>query len=382
MIEEYPELVLSTYKKMRENGELRTVIPKETTAALKNACLKVYDGRYNPEDADILSVFFNVDKMGCDFRKVISNVKSDYFKALWKHIRDKTETTDERNSDLLAWLIDFKPRPSGSYYKNLREVKQITEDSNDETNIITNDKVKIDIDEEGVETGREIQEQGNIDEKLGLEQPIVELEAPKQSDDIDDIKQIRTLVNTENKVDIKELSTEPLIANRYNVIACIILLLVGCTSFVLWENSPTTVRMPNADERYMYWDGDHYEPIKDDQQKLGVPIIALDLQALKRQRRINLPDTMTKYSLGKVWHIKIGNIPEFYTDSGMHPVDTARRLRPMSTYIQAKYNSYPRYLLTHLVWFICAAFFIALCGLCISKLKKEKKDSELVPSAQ
>jgi hypothetical protein len=138
----------------------------------------------------------------------------------------------------------------------------------------------------------------------------------------------------------------------------------------------TTVRMPNPDEKYMYWDGDHYEPVKEGEQKAGVPTIKLNLQALKRQRRINLHDTMTNYSVGKVWHIKIGNNPEFYTDSGMHPVDTARRLRPMSSYVHTKYNSYPRYILTHLVWFICAAFLISICGFGVSRIKRKVSDEK------
>lgn len=318
MPEDYQDLVLATYKKMRDGGELYTILPKETTTRLRTACLKVYDSRYIPKeadilpnDADILSVFFEVDKMKCDdYRKVINDSEPDDFKALCNHIKGETGKTSEENTDLLAWLIDFQPRPSGIYYSTLVR---------------------------GKDNGRGA---------------------------------------GERKTKPNNLLTQQLFLTRYIVVSCIFLIFIGSIAFTIWENWSTTIRMPNPDEKYMYWDGDHYEPVKEGEQKAGVPTIKLNLQALKRQRRINLHDTMTNYSVGKVWHIKIGNNPEFYTDSGIHPVDTARRLRPMSSYVHTKYNSYPRYILTHLVWFICAAFLISICGFGVSRIKRKVSDEK------
>lgn len=330
MPEDYQDLVLAAYKKMRDNGKLYTILPKETTTRLRTACLKVYDSRYIPKeadilpnDADILSVFFEVDKMKCDdYRKVINDSEPDDFKALCNHIKGETGKTSEENTDLLAWLIDLEPRPRSSYY-------------------LSPDKII----------------------KIGGK-PIDDLPLPPST------------TTPPIPPDPPKSFYIPRFSPRYITVSCITLLFVCTASFAVWERWVKMVRMPELGEKYMYWDGDHYEPVKEGEQKAGVPIIKLNLQALKRQRRINLHDTMTNYSVGKVWHIKIGNNPEFYTDSGMHPVDTARRLRPMSSYVHTKYNSYPRYMLTHLVWFICAAFLISICGFGVSRMKRKVSDEK------
>lgn len=397
MTEEYPELVLSTYKKMRDNGELYTILPKETTAALKNACLKVYDSRYNLEDADILSVFFNVDKMKCDFRKVISEVKSDYFKALYNHIRDETDT-NERNSDLLAWLINFKPRPSGSYYKNLRENIKLTEKSGEKTTEVIIDNTNQNRGQEQVIGNIALENQENLDIKLieYTNEPTTEPTSQSTTETIGKTEDEKESISKPitppvviipikiNDGKIDEYNTKPPIQTedpvyiprfspRYITISCIILLLVGTTSFVAWENSGTSVRMPNSDEKCMYWNEDHYEPVKCDEQIANATIIPLNLKKLQDQRKINLSDTLTSYSLGKVWYKGFVKDHEYFTDSGAYPLDTQRMLRPLSNTILSKYTSNYRYMLTRLVWFLCAAIFVSLCGYWASTLKKEVK---------
>lgn len=397
MTPEYPELVLSTYKKMRDNGELYMILPRETTAALKNACLKVYDSRYNQDDADILSVFFNVDKMKCDFRKVISEVKSDYFKALYNHIRDETDT-NERNSDLLAWLINFKPRPSGSYYKNLRENIKLTEKSGEKITEVIIDNTNQNIGQEQLTGNIALENQENLgvkliectneltteptsqstteiigkteDEKESISKPItppVVIIPIKINDGKIDEDNTKPPVQTNDPIYIPRFSP------RYITISCILLLFIGSSSFVAWENSTISVRMPKADEKCMYWNEDHYEPVKCNAQIANATITPLDLKKLQRQRKINLSDTLTSYSLGKVWYKGFVKDHEFFTDSGAYPQDIQRVLKPLTNTILTKYTSNYRYLLTRLVWFICAAFFISICGFAVSKLEKEVK---------
>lgn len=387
MIEEYPEVVLSTYKKMRDNGELYTVIPKETTAALKNACLKVYDSRYTQDDADILSVFFNVDKMKCDFRKVISGVKSDYFKALYNHIRDETDT-NERNSDLLAWLIDFKPRPSGAYYKNLRE--SIKSNNAGETTIEietddvqqNNGEVEIRIEtksQENLGTGSVPYIEEPATETIGTTErekthitnpttpPVIIIPVKTNDIDVDGGSNIKPPLTPEDPIYIPRFSP------RYITLSCIILLFVGSTSFVAWEITPTAVRMPKSGEECMYWNEDHYEPIDCKKTVNKARIIPLDLKTLTQQRKINIPDTLTSYSIGKVWYKGYGAGHEYFTAAGVYPPDTVRTLKKLSSGIFKNHLSYYRYLLTRLVWFLCAAIFISLCGIWASKLRKEVK---------
>ncbi|RLJ73711.1 hypothetical protein [Pedobacter alluvionis] len=325
MPEDYQDIVLAAYKKMRDNGELRTILTGETTTRLKKACLKVYDSRYNPKDADILSMFFEIDRIECDdFRKVIYDSEPDDYKALCNHIKEETGKTSEENTDLLAWLIGF---PTQYEWMEL---------SDEEKELII-EKIA----------------NGNKTPPVVIgptNPPILQPKPPRE-----------------------ETTYRPRFSQHHIIISCIILLFVGTTFFAIWERDTKMIRMPESGEKFMYWDGDHYEPVKDGEQEPGITIIPLNLQTLKQQRKINLPDTLTSYSIGKVWYKGFVKDHEFFTDSGAYPQDIQRVLKPLTNTILTKYTSNYRYLLTRLVWFICATFFISLCGFAVSKLEKEVK---------
>ncbi|RZJ90604.1 MAG: hypothetical protein EOO20_07635 [Chryseobacterium sp.] len=81
----------------------------------------------------------------------------------------------------------------------------------------------------------------------------------------------------------------------------------------------------------MYWAGDHYEAIDCNRQIFGVQSIALDTMKLNHFKKITQPDTMTTYSIGKVWYIKTDNPkPECFTADGTHPFYPGRDLRPLT----------------------------------------------------
>jgi len=316
MPEDYQDIVLAAYKKMRDNGKLQAILPESTTTRLRKACLKVYDSRNNPNDIDILSMFFKVDKLICDdFQKVIDDSDADDFKALYNHIKKGKGKTSEENTDLLAWLIDLEPRPRSSYYLGPDKTIKI----------------------------------GGI--------PTDELFLPPSPEPPNPAIPLKPIY--------------PLFSHSHIIISCVFLLFIGTTSFAVWERW-TKIRMPEPDEKFMYWAEDHYEPIKDGKQNIGAPIIPLNVQTLTRQRKINLPDTLTSYSIGKVWYKGHGKGHEFFTDSGAYPKDLQRVLKPLTNTILTKYTSNYRYMLIRLVWFICAAFFIGLCGIWVSRLKKEE----------
>ncbi|TCD13003.1 hypothetical protein EZ449_02850 [Pedobacter frigidisoli] len=323
MPEDYQDLVLAAYEKMRDNGKLDAILSKETTTKLRRACLKVYQSRFDPKDKDILAMFFGVDKMDCDFQKILNKSEPGDYRALWNHVRGETDTTDERNSNLLAWLIDLEPRPRSSYY--LSPDKTIT---------------------------------------IGG-RPIDDFFLPPT-------KVASTTSSLGGKTIMPQgTSFIPLFSSLRISIFCAILLFVGAFSFGIWESSSRTVKTPKDNEKFMYWNGDHYEPIKDDKQNIGTPIIPLNIQTLIQQRKISLPDTLTSYSIGKVWYKGYGNNHEYFTAAGVYPPDTARILKKLSSGILRDHISYYRYLFTRLVWFICTAFFISLCGFAVSKLEKK-----------
>ncbi|RZL02566.1 MAG: hypothetical protein EOO89_29150 [Pedobacter sp.] len=105
----------------------------------------------------------------------------------------------------------------------------------------------------------------------------------------------------------------------------------------------------------------------------------MDLKKLNNLRKVRWPDKLTKESIGKVWYAKAGGgPPEFFTDSGMHPVDTVKRLRPLSTYMLNKYISNERYLLNLLGW--CGALIIVVPLLVIAILYFNKNTPRQTPA--
>lgn len=88
----------------------------------------------------------------------------------------------------------------------------------------------------------------------------------------------------------------------------------------------------------MYWTGERYQAVSCDIKIGNTPIIALDTFKVSNLKRITRPDTLTKYSLGKVWHIKIDrDSAEFYSSGGYYPLDHKKGLVLSSYYILNKY---------------------------------------------
>lgn len=316
MTEYYQDAVLLAYAEKEQNGELPKILTKPTTTRLRKACLEIYKERYNDlkcsdKDADIFSSFFDRDKLGTDFYQVLDKSDPDDFKALSNHLNEKTESTDEKNTELLAWLIDFKHRPSKVFYEELKKKKN--------------------------------------ESKWRFEWEIF---FPKF----------------------------PIPINKI-FIASIAVLLAGLIISPFWERRAESIGnklLPTG--KCMYWKEDHYEPI-DCQKRSDIPVISLNMQVLNRLKKITTPDTLTKADLGKVWYSNIKGNREFFTDSGMHPVDTAKRLRPVTPYILMKYTSNYRYLLIRLVWGIGIVSVIIFLVVLIKKELRRNKRLDKVRSA-
>lgn len=346
MSEDYQLRVFADYEEKLANGELNPLLKKATTANLKKACLRIYDNRYKPEDDDIFSEFFNLDKIGVNFRQRISDAKTGEFRPLLKHLKGETTATHNRNSELLAWLIDFQPRPSTAYYKSFHSIP-LTDDDNppDEYEDPSSTDKDIDGEEEGKITDTNPPQPENL---------------IKSSDEDDNLGSPPPDTN------------EGL--NKKIATALLILLISGGTISLFSTNViGTGYREPLPNEKCMTWKSDRYEPIPCDINVSDGIVLPLDKEQLAHQRKITQPDTLTTNSLGKVWYTKINGAPEFYTDSGMHPADTLRRLKPLTNYILTKYVSYYRYLFKLLVWSISIIIFFVLCVVCIKTIRKDRK---------
>lgn len=94
-------------------------------------------------------------------------------------------------------------------------------------------------------------------------------------------------------------------------------------------------------EKYMYWNGDHYESITCSQNPGSNILVPFDSAKLDFKKIMN-PETITLKAKGHVWYAKLKGEIEFYTSDGPHPTKQHLRLKPVSNYIIKKYILYKK----------------------------------------
>ncbi|WP_443945105.1 hypothetical protein ACJVDH_19640 [Pedobacter sp. AW1-32] len=363
MLKDYQELVLETYKRKRDNGELSNDLKSPTVARLRDETLKVFNKRYNDQDHDILFEFFDIQSLDPNLQRIISQSGEREFRPLLNHVKEITTSTDEKNTELLAFLIDFQPRPSFKYYKILREQngKQKTEEAN-----------------EGIgqeETTKEIPEDGkefDKDDNAPFGKNISDTSASTKA------KDEARKNDQKNNTDDKNIRPKPLRSISTILIASLILLGFARIAFISYNYLNNTPSDPQPNQKCMYWTGNHYEPI-DCNRKVGTaPVVPLNLKALYSFKRITLPDTLTHADLGKVWYAKADKLPLFFTGNGINPMDTAKRLMPLSSYIQKTYTSPYRFMLSRIIWIVCSLLVAVGLGILLEYYWRKVKCQKIL----
>jgi hypothetical protein len=126
--------------------------------------------------------------------------------------------------------------------------------------------------------------------------------------------------------------------------AFIIILLLAFTCYGVYWLRPKTLPedMPLRPStvvpgKCMYWAGDKYLPGPCNQLHRDTPVVPLDTFKLVYFKKINDWSTLSKNSIKKVWYGKVNGKLEIFTSAGFHPVDTTKRLLPLTNYMLKKY---------------------------------------------
>lgn len=299
MFVDYAKLVLRSYEEKRVENVLSPRLIHPTPALLKEECMVVFTERYKRKDQGALSVFFGDGSEGEVGLKSIKKFDIDKFRPLVNFLQKKTQNPDKKNIELLAWLIDFEPRPFeyGRRYDP------------DNTLLINNAGEKI----QEVFDKEELKDKPAFRDEDELQQHIVSPQSP----------------SNKNRFIFKA---------KTGII--ILIILVVAAGFAYWvQNEKWQTRSSlNFITRgaCMYWAGDHYEQVSC--AKHGdTLVVALDTFKLKHLKKINLPDTITQNAIGAVWYIKVNGNVEFFTSDGYYPLDPKRKLKPITDYIIQKY---------------------------------------------
>jgi hypothetical protein len=307
---DYNRLVIEAYNKKLKNNELSPLLSQSTPGNIRRECANVYQERFVRKDEQMLRAFFGPAEHGRRFLTVIQEFNVSKFKPLDQYLKGEgKKTISDRNLELLAWLIDFQYRPYSF---------------DNDVNLIDEEKTLI-------SRPSEI-----IDEPiLGNEDPQNEPEEINEG-----IKE----VGDKESGEIKMGSSVPLkvipkntIWNNRSKIATVIALLIFAGGIYTWQQKPDWQIMGSANTVCVYWEEDHYQETVCNGNTYGQPILSMDAEKAKRFKKITRPDTITQWSVGKLFYIKINNTIECYTEGGKYPKDLSRNLKVISQLIFDKY---------------------------------------------
>lgn len=282
MFSDYKAQVVNFYKKKRDERCLPLNLINPTSAKLKNECLLVFQARGIKRDIGILRQFFGHKNDENGYLKAIKTIDTDKFKPLANFLKEQTQDTEDKNIELLAWLLDFNPRPfqfslDQSNY-NLVEIKSLKKDLE-----YKSETIKI----------------------LG------------------DEKRLPAKIWDQNK-------SLKLILTLFIVISFFIL-------FNIYMRSNSFLGVFEDKNQCMYWSNNQYVSIHCNEKMPQTQIIALDQSKIKYFKKITRPDTLTIADINRVWYSKINKVVELYTSPGKHPLHTEKQLKPLSKYMFNKY---------------------------------------------
>jgi hypothetical protein len=109
--EQYKEAVISAYKQKKSDNTLSRNLVNHTPANLKNECVNELPTKYSEDDRETFKALFGKAESKEEYFQKVRLSDPDIFRPLNNFLRGNTDQTHSRNIELLAWLINFKPRP-------------------------------------------------------------------------------------------------------------------------------------------------------------------------------------------------------------------------------------------------------------------------------
>ncbi len=303
MFSDYKAAIVKDYHLKKADGTLSLNLMNPTPAGLKNESLIVLETRTKKEDFKTLRLFFGEKENEGDYEKTIRNTDIDKFRPLSNFLKGKTSNPDERNIELLAWLIDFSPRPyrlEFSASDNKVATLPTTRNEHQVAQVLSAEHTKM------IYGGYSTAESA---------QQITVSEKPDRS-------LLHRLLN-----------------NKRRIFILLIVALTGALGISLNKSriNNTLSAFSNAEKQCMYWSGEHFIQVDCLSQQPNIDLIAIDRSKLDYFRKINRPDTLTERHVNKVWYLKTNNMLELFTMEGKHPEHPEKRLRPLSRYMYNKY---------------------------------------------
>lgn len=312
LFKDYTNLVLKAYEEKRNANLLSQLLIHPTAASIKQECINVYRERLDRGERieeNTLRAFFGILPEGKNYGNLIEWQSLGKFKSIQKLLKKEVENPSSANVELLAWLIDFNPRPLSQ--------AQIMFRNTNETNIpisplSDNDEGKLE--QSQSETDSAEIKKILLDEKIEDTKNLSQNEIGKTSIKDEEYVTLGAKTPTQNRILKMATATS------------LVLVTVLGGGYMLGKNDT------NNNTGCMYWAVDHYEPVSCNEKGKGL-LVPFDQEKIKSFRKIMRKDTITEWSIGKLYYIKNNNDIECYTEGGNYPLDITRTLKVLSQHM-------------------------------------------------
>ncbi|WP_454802895.1 hypothetical protein [Mucilaginibacter phyllosphaerae] len=287
---EYRELVMAAFDRAFKANRLSQELVLPTAGSLKAEAVKVCSKRFDTKDETVLGSFIKSEPGTASYFRAIKNCHYQIFRPLSDFLNDRSRGTTFKNIQLLAWLIDFKPRP---FHPEL---------------VIPQDVIP--------------EPEPSIATPPGNAQPISVHYIPTPTELKDNKPHIPlALEQDEKKKPGGQGGTSDKTPNKRWLVGIAVLLIMGLFTWLFFPIN-----------NCMYWDNDHYIATSCNVPRTDTPLVRLDPVKLRDFRRLHHVDTLTYNSVGKFGYVRVGGIIEVYTTQGKHPLYSNRMLAPLTYY--------------------------------------------------
>jgi len=297
----YITLVIAAYNKKRVSNELSPLLVRSTPLNIKKACVRMLQEGGQKKDEQMLKAYFGPAENQKQLLQLIQDFEIDKFRPLDKFLKGEPKKLNDIDLELLAWLIDFKHRPYSF----------------------------------GMEVIMEEEEKDIIKPGKSIPPPINKIPGEETKDDATGI--IEELQGTEEPVVINQPpptvygGTAPIDTvmkknKREQPIVFLLILVTFIAGVYIWQQI-------RENAGCMYWTGDHYEPVACDEDPKGRIFLPLDKKMQRNFERITRKDTLTTWSINRMYYVSDKNKIEYFTAPGPYPKDLKRNVRKLTQLI-------------------------------------------------
>ena len=293
---DYQDAVLKLYAEKKGSNGLSLRLSNPSPAKIKDECLALYQSGVAEKDRQMLMLFLEVREAS----EIVRAIKRgrDKFKPLDNYLRDATGKTEDKNIELLAWLLGFEPRPfsPGRDYSGHEIDTGVALAAG--SAVRCENKEANDFRESIPETGGPASGEVNVFQYIyaGLRRKGV-------------------------------------------VLRLLVIAILGLAAIIYFNSKARAFGGVMTDSRQcMIWSRDSFERVSCDSP--GVPglVLPFDESRFWNLHRITRPDTLTVRQVGKVWYRKRGRDSlDLYTAGGQDPVNPGADLRRLSLYMFNKH---------------------------------------------